>query len=85
VSDQPDTTIVIAARDIELNDGTVLLQDLHVGDHIEIRQPTAGLHPGIWVITAFESDNHTAARMRRLTREETRAAQHGDAFARLYE
>jgi hypothetical protein len=75
---------VIAASEIELEGGDVMLQEVNVGDPIEIDRQTGPMHPGCWVITAFESADRSRARVRRLTREEIEAARRGEAFARTY-
>lgn len=80
----PDET-VINANDIELDGGDVMLQELNVGDPIEIDRQTGPMRPGCWVITAFETEDRSRARVRRLTREEIEAARRGEAFARIYE
>jgi hypothetical protein len=80
----PDET-VIAASEIELEGGDVMLQELSVGDPIEIDKQTGPLRPGCWVIVAFETADRSRARVRRLTREEIEAARRGEAFARVYE
>ncbi|MFD9630118.1 hypothetical protein [Streptomyces violascens] len=66
-------TITISADQIELDNGDVMLQELSVGDPVEIAKPTAGMCPGCWVIEAFESEDRSRARMRRLTRGEIAA------------
>lgn len=83
----PDTATetVINASDIELEGGDVMLQELSVGDPVEIEQPTAGMSPGIWRVVAFETDDRSRARMRRMTREEIEAARRSEAFSRIYE
>jgi hypothetical protein len=79
------TEAVITANGIELEGGDAMLQELSVGDPIEIEKQAGPLSPGIWVITAFEAADRSRARVRRLTREEIHAARRGEAFARTYE
>ncbi|MET7458091.1 hypothetical protein ABZT03_40860 [Streptomyces sp. NPDC005574] len=76
---------VIRAREIELDGGDVMLQEMSVGDPIEIEKQTGPLRPGCWVITGFECERRCRARVRRLTAEEIQAARRGEAFARTYE
>ncbi|GAA3113627.1 hypothetical protein [Streptomyces echinatus] len=78
-------TAIINADQIELDGGDVMLQELSVGDPIEIEKQTGPLSPGIWVITAFEADDRSRARVRRMTVDEIRAARHREATARIYE
>lgn len=85
MTDQTADSVVIAANEIELYDGDAMLQELSVGDPIEIDKQTGPLRPGCWVITAFETDDRSRARMRRLTREEIEAARRREAVARMYE
>ncbi len=77
--------LVIAASEIELDGGDVMLQELSVGDPIEIDKQTGPLSPGIWVIAGFECERRCRARVRRLTAEEIRAARQREATARIYE
>lgn len=79
------TETVINASDIERDGGDVMLQELSVGDPIEIDKQAGPLGPGIWVITAFETADRSRARVRQLSREEIHAARRGEAFARIYE
>lgn len=72
---------IIRASKIELDGGDVMLQEMSVGDPIEIDKQTGPLRPGCWVITAFEADDRSSARVRRLATEEIQAARRGEAFA----
>lgn len=85
MTDQTADSVVIAANEIELYDGDAMLQEMSVGDPIEIEKQTGPLRPGCWVIVAFETDDRSRARMRRLTREEIEAARRREAVARMYE
>lgn len=83
-TEQP-TEAVIDANGIELDGGDVMLQEMSVGDPIEIETQTGPLSPGIWKITEFVDGGHSRARVRRMTGEEIEAARRGEAFARIYE
>ena len=76
---------VITADEIELEGGDVMLQELSVGDPIEIEKQTGPLSPGTWKITGFAGGDRSRARVRRMTREEIEAARRGEAFSRIYE
>ena len=76
---------VIAADEIELDGGDVMLQELSVGDPIEIDKQTGPLSPGIWKITGFVGGDRSRARVRRMTRDEIEAARSREATARIYE
>ncbi|MER6183076.1 hypothetical protein [Streptomyces sp. NPDC001652] len=76
---------VIAANKIELEGGDVMLQELSVGDPIEIEKQTGPLTPGIWEITGFECERRCRARVRRMTEDDIRAAREREATARIYE
>lgn len=76
---------VISAGEIELEGGDVMLQELSVGDPIEIEKQTGPLSPGIWVITEFQADDRSRARVRKLSVEEIQAARRREANARIYE
>lgn len=76
---------VIRASEIELEGGDVMLQEMSVGDPIEIEKQTGPMRPGCWVITAFETEDRNRARVRRLTRAEIEAARRREAVARIYE
>ncbi|ARX81579.1 hypothetical protein SMD44_00977 [Streptomyces alboflavus] len=80
-----DRYAVIDATQIELEGGDVMLQELSVGDPVEIEKQTGPLAPGIWVIDRFEVDDRSRARMRKLTRDEIHARRNADAFSRIYE
>ncbi len=75
----------IAANEIELEGSDVMLQEMSVGDPIEIDQQTGPLIPGIWVITKFECERRCRARVRRLSAEEIQAARQREATGRMYE
>lgn len=79
-SSNESATVVIAANEIELEGGDVMLQELSVGDPIEIEEQTGPMRPGCWVIVGFESEDRSRARVRRLTREEIHAARRGEVF-----
>jgi (p)ppGpp synthase/HD superfamily hydrolase len=86
MTDHPYTDeAVIQAHEIELDGGDVMLQELSLGDPIEIERQTGPLGPGIWVITEFLTTDRSRARVRHLTREEIQAARSREAFARIYE
>jgi hypothetical protein len=80
-----EPSVVIAANEIELESGDVMLQEMSVGDPIEIDKQTGPMRPGCWVIAGFETADRSRARVRRLTREEIEAARRGEAFSRIYE
>jgi hypothetical protein len=75
------TEVVVDCADVELDDGENL-KDLGEGNYLELAKPTAGMHPGIWVLTAYEDDDK--ARMRRMTAEEIQAARRAEANAQIY-
>lgn len=76
---------VIDANQIELEGGDVMLQEMSVGDDIEIEKQTGPLHPGVWTITAFEAVDRGRARMRKLTRDEIHALRRAEAAARIHQ
>ncbi|QCX81192.1 hypothetical protein C9F11_38045 [Streptomyces sp. YIM 121038] len=80
-----DRYAVIGADQIELHGGDVMLQELSVGDPLEIGKQTGPLAPGTWVIDRFEADDRSRARMRKLTRAEIEARRRAEAFGRIYE
>ncbi|MEV0443489.1 hypothetical protein AB0I84_13115 [Streptomyces spectabilis] len=64
--------VVLSASDIEL-EGDAMFQELAVGDPIEIKQQIGPVAPGLWVVTAVESEDRSRVRVRRLSREEIEA------------
>ncbi|MFI8872421.1 hypothetical protein [Streptomyces sp. NPDC055243] len=80
-----DRYAVIDASRIELEGGDVMLQELSVGDPVEIEKQTGPLEPGIWIVTTFETSDRSRARMRRLTALEIRARRDAEARGRMYE
>ncbi|GGV46112.1 hypothetical protein [Streptomyces spectabilis] len=76
--------VVLSASDIELEGGDVLLQELAVGDRIEIEKQIGPVAPGLWVVTAVESEDSSRVRVRRLSREEIEALR-GSACAQTSE
>ncbi|MGW2692380.1 hypothetical protein ACWC3Y_11020 [Streptomyces sp. NPDC001296] len=78
-------TVTIRAHEIELDGGDVMLQELSVGDPIEIEKQTGPLGPGLWIITAFETADRSRAQLRQLTRDEIHDRRRTEAFGHIYE
>lgn len=83
--EQLNGEFVIDANQIELDGGDVMLQEMSVGDDIEIEKQAGPLGPGIWTITAFEAVDRSRARVRKLTRDEIHALRRADAMARIHQ
>lgn len=74
----PDTgtpTLTVDCFEVELDNG----EDLGVGNYLELDQPTAGMQPGTWVLTAYEGNCQERAQMRLLTSDEIQTARLGEA------
>ncbi|WP_372344660.1 hypothetical protein [Streptomyces sp. KL116D] len=76
---------VLNASEIELEGGDLMLQEMSVGDDIEIDKQAGPLGPGVWTITAFEADDRSRARVRKLTRDEIQARRSAYSNAGIYE
>ncbi|MYW46350.1 hypothetical protein [Streptomyces sp. SID161] len=74
------TEVVVDCADVELESGENL-RALGVGNDLDLDEPTAGMQPGTWRLTAYADDG--TARMRRLSGKEIQAARAAEAFARM--
>ena len=77
------TEVTVDSCSVELDDGENL-KDLGAGNYLELRKPTAGMHPGTWQLIAYEGDDRERARLRRLSREDIQAARRAEANAQMY-
>lgn len=77
------TEVTVDCRDVQMDDGENL-KALGVGNYLELDRTTAGMRPGVWLLTAYHGESAERATLQLLDRQEIAALRRAEASAGMY-
>lgn len=77
------TEMTVNCFDVQMDDGENL-KALGVGNFLELDRETAGMRPGVWLLTAYHGESSERATLRLLTTDEVAALRRSESFSRMY-
>jgi hypothetical protein len=75
--------VTVNCREVQMDDGENL-KALDVGNYLELDRPTAGMCPGVWLLTAYHGEFSERATLRLLDRDEIAALRRAETSAGIY-